>query len=356
MPTTQYGVNHPLAVKQWARKLFVDALKETHVGRFTGKGSNSLVQIKDETQKAAGDRITVGLRVQLSGDGVSGDTTLEGQEEALTTYSDNVFIDQLRHAVRTGGRMSEQRVPFSVRDESKLALQDWLSNRIDTAFFNQIAGNTGQADTKYTGSQATIAPSATSGNTRHIFADDETTENSLSSASASGNFQLTLIDKAISVAKTASPTIRPIKINGKDHYVCFLHPWQVYSLRTDATANRVTWYDTQKARIQGGEMDNPIFNGALGEYNGVILHENTRVPTAPSITSVRRAIFCGAQAAAIAYGRDNSEDNMTWVEEMFDYGNQLGVSAGLIWGLKKMQFNSIDFSTIVISTHAESPV
>lgn len=355
MPNTSYPVNHPLAVKLWSKKLFQDALKETHAGRFMGTSSNSLIQIKDETQKGAGDRIRVGLRMQLSGDGVSGDSTLEGQEEALVTYSDDVFIDQLRHAVRSDGRMSEQRVTFSVRDEAKTGLADWYANRIDTAFFNQIAGNTGQADTKYTGSQATIAPSTTSGNSRIIYGPVSTTENSLSSASASGNFQLTLIDKALAVAKTANPTIRPIRVNGSEKYVCFLHPYQVYSLRTDATANRVTWYDTQKARVQGGEMDNGIFNGALGEYNGVILHENTRVPIAPNTTTVRRAIFCGAQAACIAYGRENSDTKMTWVEETFDYGNKLGVSAGMIWGLKKMQFNSIDFSTIVISTHAEAP-
>ena len=30
--------------------------------------------------------------------------------------------------------------------------------------------------------------------------------------------------------------------------------------------------------------------------------------------------------------------------------NQLGVATGLIWGLKKLQFNSEDFSTIVVST------
>jgi N4-gp56 family major capsid protein len=355
MANTSYPVNHPLAVKLWSKKLFQDALKATHAARFMGSSSNSLIQIKDETQKSAGDKITVGLRMQLSGDGVSGDGTLEGQEEALTTYSDSVFIDQLRHAVRSEGRMSEQRVTFSVRDESKTGLSDWYANRIDTAFFNQIAGNTAQADTRYTGSQATIAPSTTSGNSRIIYGPLDAAEASLSSASASANFQLTLIDKAVAYAETATPTIRPIKVNGKDHYVCFLHPYQVYSLRTDATANRITWYDAQKARVQGGEMDNPIFNGALGEYNGVILHSNTRVPVAPSTTTVRRAIFCGAQAACIAYGRENSDTKMTWVEELFDYGNKLGVSAGMIWGLKKMQFNSIDFGTIVISTHAEAP-
>ena len=357
MATTSYPVNHPLAVKLWSKTLFHEALKETHASKFMGKTSNSLIQIKDETQKNAGDRIRIGLRMQLSGNGVQGDGTLEGSEESLTTYTDDIFIDQLRHAVRSAGRMSEQRVTFSIREEAMMGLRDWWADRIDTWFFNQISGNTGQSDTRFTGNQATIAPSTTSGNSRIIYGPVSTTENSLSAASASGDFQLTLIDKAITMAKTASPLIRPLRVNGESKYVCFLHPHQVYSLRTDATANRITWYDTQKARVQGGEMDkNPIFSGALGEYNGVIIHENTRVPIAPSTTTVRRAIFCGAQAAAISYGRESGTPNkMSWVEELFDYGNQLGVSAGMIAGLKKLQFNAIDFGTIVISTHAEAP-
>ena len=43
---------------------------------------------------------------------------------------------------------------------------------------------------------------------------------------------------------------------------------------------------------------------------------------------------------------------MTWVEELFDYGNQLGVSAGLIFGMKKVRFNAQDFGTILIPTYA----
>ena len=358
MAATSYPTNHPLAVKLWSKVLFQEALKETQMYQFMGSSSDSLIQIKDDTQKSAGDKITIGLRVQLSGTGVQGDGTLEGQEEALVTYNDAIVIDQLRHAVRSSGKMSEQRVTFDHRAEAMAGLRDWWADRIDTWAFNQLAGNTGQTDTRYTGHQATTAPTTTSGNSRIIYGSVSTTENSLSAESASAEFQLTMIDNAISIAKTATPLIRPLRVGGEPKFVAFLHPYQVYSLRTDATANRVTWYDAQKARLMGGESPakNGIYSGALGEYNGVILHENTRVPLAPSTTTVRRAIFCGAQAAAIAYGRDYSSPNkMTWVEETFDYGNQLGVSAGMISGLKKMVFNSNDFGVIVMSSHAEAP-
>jgi N4-gp56 family major capsid protein len=349
MATTSYGVNDALAVKLWSKKLFQDALKKTYFDKFLGKGSNSLIQIKDDTSKGPGDRITVGLRMQLSGDGVQGDGTLEGNEEALTTYSDNVVIDQLRHAVRSAGKMSEQRVPFAVRDEAKSGLEDWWAGRLDTWFFNQLAGNTAVSDTRYTGNQAAVAPSTN----RKLFVTGSADE----SNSAGNVMTLTMIDKCVERAETVSPTIRPILIGGEKKFVMFLHPYQVYDIRTSTSTGQ--WLDIQKAALSGGaDSKNPIYTGALGEYNNVILHQASRVPqgvnssTGAAVTTVRRAIFCGAQAALMAYGQKDQGGEMSWVEELFDYGNQLGVSAGMIAGLKKTRFNSEDFGTFTVSSYA----
>lgn len=349
MASTSYGVNNALAVKAWSKKLFVDALKKTYFQRFMGTSASSLIQIKDEVSKGPGDRITIGLRMQLSGDGVQGDGTLEGNEESLTTYSDNVYIDQLRHAVRSSGKMSEQRVPFSVRDEAKSGLEDWWSARLDTWFFNQIAGNTAVSDTRYSGNQATIAPSTN----RKIFVTGSADE----SQTSTYVFNLNLIDKCVERAGVYDPTIRPIKVGGEDKFVMFLHPYQVYDLRTNTSTGQ--WLDIQKAALSGSaDTKNPIYSGALGEYNNVILHAASRVPTGvnsstgAAVTTVRRAIFCGAQAACMAYGQKDQGGEMSWVEELFDYQNQLGVSAGMIAGLKKTQFNSEDFGTITVSTYA----
>ncbi len=351
MAATEYPVNHPLAAKLWAKKLMQEALKQTYFAKFIGKTSNSLIQLREETSKAAGDRITFGLRMQLTSDGVVGDQTLEGNEEALVTFSDNLLINQVRNAVKSDGKMSEQRVPFSVREEARLALTDWFSDMWDFAFFNQIAGNTAVATGAKTGNNATVAPSTG----RVQFSDGKTTEAGIASTGASTQMRLNLIDFAVEKAKTATPLIRPVRINGDDMYVLFLHPFQVTQLRTDASVGQ--WLDIQKAAMAGGKVsDNPIFTGALGVYNNVILHESTRVPLAPGFTNVRRAILCGAQAAVIAFGQNfgsgGTGDNFNWVEKSFDYGNQLGVSAASIYGLKKAIFNSVDFATITIPTQS----
>lgn len=360
MAKTSYGVGDALAVKHWSRILWQEALKETYFNRFIAKDhkgrnqyndTSGLITLKKETAREKGDKVTWGLRMLLTGDGVSGDGALEGNEEALTTYSDAIFIDQLRHAVRSAGKMSEQRVPFSVREEAKNGLKDWWADRIDTAMFNQLCGYTAETDVRYTGMQSASAPTAG----RHQWAGVASADEGLISSEV---FDLQLIDAAVETAKTASPLIRPIKYMGENYYVMFLHPYQVTALRTTTSTGQ--WLDIQKAAMQGGDVtDNPIFTGALGVYNGVILHESTRVTqgvnssTGVAVATARRAVLCGAQSGCIAFGtgKDNPND-MTWVEELFDYGNQLGVSAGCTFGLKKAVFNSLDFGTIVVSTYA----
>ncbi len=73
------------------------------------------------------------------------------------------------------------------------------------------------------------------------------------------------------------------------------------------------------------------------------------------MANTRRAVFCGAQAALFAVGKGGDTDSMTWVEEEFDYENQLGVSAGMIFGLKKTVFNGADFAALTVSTYAATP-
>lgn len=352
MAASSWGVNDPLAVKLWSKKLFREALAQTFMSRYMGEGSSSAIQVLNDTKKGAGDKITFGLRMQLSGAGIQGDSTLEGNEEALSTYSDSVFIDQLRHAVRSGGKMSEQRIPFSVREEARMGLQDWWADRIDTALINQLTGNTGQADTRYTGNQATIAPvySATASANRWIFPNSN--ETSEASVSTTSTMSLAVIDKCVNVAKKSAPLIRPLKVDGEEYFVLLLHPDQIYSLRTNTNTGQ--WLDIQKAAMQGGKVkDNPIFTGAQGVYNGVIIAETRRIPQI--LANTRRGVFFGAQSAVLAVGQDSSPEKMSWTEELFDYENQLGVSAGMIMGCKKAVFNSVDYGTLAVTTYATAP-
>jgi len=347
MATTGWGAGSNNAVKLWSKRLMSEALRQTWLYKFMGTSDDSMIQVLDDTQKGPGDQITYQLRAQLCALGVQGDGTLEGAEETMNVYTDTMVIDQLRNAVRSKGKMSEQRVPFSVREEMQKALSDWYAGVFDLGGFNQLIGLT-TADTRQAGNQAATAP------TNVVLANSSTTASVVSAgASASNVFNITLIDRALEQAKldntcdgTGFP-LRPIKIDGSDYFVCFLHPYQVTSMRTSTTAGQ--WFDIQQAALQGGEItNNPIFTGALGVYNNVIFHETARITK--DANGAFRAILCGAQSAVLAFGQDNAGNKVSWTEELFDYGNQLGVSAGMIWGLKKTVFNSLDFGVITIYT------
>lgn len=367
MADTVFGVNHPLAVSVWSKKLDVEAFRQTFIGKFIGDASTSLVQEKTDLKKSAGDNITCGLRVQLQGDGILGDATLEGNEEAMQFYDDKIAVDQLRHAVDRGGRMTEKRVPYDLRNECMVGLSDWWAQRMDVAFFNHIFGNTAETRLKFTGNNAVIAPSTN----RIIRAGGVATDDLLTSGET---LTLEMLDALRVRAETASiadgtgPLVRPIRWQGNDMYVVFLHDHQVYDLRTNA--GTLQWADIQKSAMMGGDVENnPIFTGALGVYNGMVLHKASRVTRGvnasnAAVANTRRAVLCGAQAVTIAFGSENGVDRFTWVEKSFDYGNKLGVAAGAIFGMKKTKFipadnsstNAEDFGTVVLSTYAAAPV
>lgn len=352
MATTSFATGDALAVKLWSKKIAVEALKQTWAYKFMGRDDNSVIQIFDDTQKGPGDRIRVPLRRLLTANGVAGDATLEGNEERINYYYDDVFINQLRHAVREGGKFTRQLVPFDIREHARMSLQDWWADRIDTWFFNQICGNVAQTDLRFTGNQTAIAADS-----QHLVIANGAANSTVGSLSniAADKFTLTLIDVCVEKAKTLEVPIRPIMIGGEEKYVMFLHHNQVTDMRTNTSTGQ--WFDIQKAAMQGGNISkNPIYTGALGEYNGVILHASNRVPLAVSATSAvantRAAVFCGAQAVGMAFGRENGPERFNWVEDYFDYENQFGVAAGMIGGMKKLVFNGSDFATIVCPTYA----
>lgn len=360
MAVATYGVNDPLAVKLWSKRMDVEALKETTAYEYMGSGAGSLVQIMTETSKGDGDFVKWGIRILAIGEGTTENETQEGNEEGLTRYSDGLVINELGHAHRVkneGKTIDRQRVPYDLREESYDSLKDWFAARIDFWFFNHLAGNTAQTNLKYTGFNATLAPSAG----RIIRGNSLTTDQAVGGDNTA-IFKLSMIDKAVNIAKTTSPMIRPLKGLGAEvDYVCFIHPDQVLSLRAD-TVTAGNWFDLQGKRLQGGEGNrNGLYTGALGVYNRTLIVENTRVPngvhstTGALVTNSRRAVFCGAQSAAVAFGKGGGKNKFDWTEELFDYERELGVRAMTIAGLKKTTYNNVDYGTIVLSTYAAPP-
>jgi N4-gp56 family major capsid protein len=363
MAITNFGTNDPLAVKLWSKSLDVEALKYTDIFPLIGTDSNSIIHHKTETSKGAGDKVTYGLRMQLTGAGFTENQLSEGNGESLTIYSDAVVINELGHVVgvKSQNTIDSQRVPFNLREEARDGLADWYAKRFSTAFFNQVCGYTPQTDIRFTGLQSVLTTN------RIVRQSSRTDDASLVSTDV---FSLQLIDKVKEAAIVATPKIRPVRVTSKagangrrdynatltDKYVLYMHPFQITDLRQSTSTGQ--WLDISKAAMTGGEVtNNPLYTGAIGEYNGVILRSSFDVTNGVSNagvaqTSVFRAVLLGGQAVMMAFGMKDSPGKYRWNEELFDHKRRLEVSAWTIHGLKKTQFNSIDYGTVVLSTWA----
>jgi N4-gp56 family major capsid protein len=357
MAVLDFGTNDDHTVKVWSEKLNREILPKTIVGKFIGDGPSAVVQKLDELSRGSGDTVYCNLEYLISGDGVTEGQTLEGNEQRQNFYRDAISINELAQAMRWYTRMANQRVVFKFRDSARAQLSDWFADRLDATFLNHVCGNTVQTNTKYTGYNATLAPSSS----HQIWQGTASADEGLGT---SDTFTLSILDDAITVAKTMHdvnglPILRPVRIAGGEFFPVILHSHQVRDLKKDTGSGG--WQDIQKHAMAGGAIsDNPIFTGALGTYNGCILFESTRVPLGcdsgtptTAVANTRRAVMLGAQSAGIAYGREGGRmERYLWNEESFDFGRENAISAALIFGMKKLRFNSNDFGTLVLSTYA----
>lgn len=356
MSATTFGTNDALTQQAWSKKLSTELMAETYVGKFIGKDDNSLIQKKSELKKDEGDTITFGLRAALQGEGRGEGETLEGNEESLQTFDDKIIVNELRHAVKVKnkGSIDEQRVSFGLRKEAKSGLRDWFGERYDQTFFNHICGYTPVIDDKYRGNNAILPPS------RIVRPNNRDNDQSLADGDA---FTLQMVLRAknmATVSRGGSRRIRPLKIRGKKMFVMFIHPDQEFQLR--ASVGDEEWAKIQLAALQAGDKEsNPIFTDAIGIYNNVIFHSAEHITQGvhsadnTKVGNTRRAVLCGAQAAAIAGGKGYSELGHKWVEELFDYKKYVGVAVESIFGFKKTRFDGQDHGTVVVSTHSPNP-
>ena len=319
----------PALVKQaWARDTWESGIHRAFFDKFTGNSPENIIQIRTELAKDDGDTINIPLLMPLTGDGVTGDDWLEGQEEAMIYRDFKVTINQLRHAVRLKGKMTEQSVSLDLRKDAKVALSNWLADTIDKTMFKELSLNPTPDRIVYGG-----------------------TATSEANIGAADTFTTALIGRAKRIALADENTmVKPVMIDGLETYVMVIDQWQARDLKKDPT-----WIEAQQyANVRGN--DNPIFSGALGVYDGVVLHQCNRIirtDTGSGGTKVGHALFLGRQAAVFAVG-----DNPTWNEKTFDYGNKIGFEFGRIFGIKKTQFkydgtNPTDFGCINVLTASE---
>lgn len=337
----------------WSLDFWRQARNMSFTTKFLGDSPNAIIQRVTELKKSEkGARAVITLLADLEGDGVAGDRTLEGNEEALKSFDEVIRVDQLRHANRIQGRMADQKSIVNFRETSRDMLAYWVADRIDQMAFLTMAGvsyayrNNGvlrsssdlsslefAADVtaptaarrlQWTKSTGTLAPA---GATNAVVAGDVPT--------------YSLLVRLKAYAKTRY--IRGVREAGGDEtYHVFLTPLAMAQLRLDPEYQAIL----RSAGVRGDA--NALFAGTSSvKLDGMWIHEFRHVYNTNGAASGSKwgatgtvdgcsMLFCGAQALGMA-----DLGTPEWVEKEFDYENQLGISVGKILGFKKPVFENI---------------
>jgi len=375
MALTNFSKLSPDEKKVWSRKVWMQARNASFAMQFTGKGANSMIQrVTELTKDEKGERAIISLVTDLQGDGIGGDRTLEGKEEAINSYEKTITIDQLRNANRHEGRMANQKSVISFRDTSKDLLSYWAADRIDQMAFLAMSGksfsktNDGR-DRAAVLNAAGLSDSAT---TMQDLAFAGDVEACTSERHLMWTGELATGDEGAAFDNAVNPSYKMLveaKAYAKDNYIrgikgpsntefyhVFMTPQGLAKLKQDGDFLS----NLRNAGVRGA--NNPLFSGSLITQDGLIIHEfrhvyNTR-GAAPSekwgtdgLVDGQAVLLCGAQAMAFA-----DRGLPYWVEKGFDYDNQQGVSIGKIFGMMKPKFHSIyagstqDFGVVRIDT------
>jgi N4-gp56 family major capsid protein len=364
MALTNFGTLTGDQLQAWSRDFWKVARNQSFINQFAGSGSNAMVQrVTELTKNQKGTKANITLLADMTGDGITGDNTLEGNEEALRAYDISIELDQLRFANRIAGRMTDQKTVVNFREQSRDALAYAIADRCDQLAFLTLSG---VAYThKNNGGLRTASSTAGHDLVDLEFASDVSAPTAARHRRWDATSGLVAGDTtAVAAADTIGySTIVNLKAYAKDNYIrgirgagnqetfhMFVTPQQMASLKLDSDflAN------VRNAGVRGAA--NGLFSGTSSlMVDGVMIHEfrhvfNTSGATTGTSSNAGaagykwgadadvvggRALFCGAQALALA---DIGLPEM--VEDTFDYGNQSGISVGKIFGLRKPKYNS----------------
>ena len=347
----------------WSRDFWRVARNMSFINQFAGSGNNAMVQrISELTQSEKGARAVLTLLADMTGDGIVGDNTLEGNEEALRAFDIVVTIDQLRFANRLSGRLADQKSVVNFREHSRDALAYAMADRIDQLAFLTLSGigynlknngglrasmNSGQNLNDLEFSSAVSAP--TSNRHRRVDATSGLVAGDVTALEAADKLSYKTIVDLKAYAK--DNYIRGLRGAGNDEtFHLFVTPQVMADLKLDSDflAN------VRQAGVRG--PGSSLFSGSSSlMVDGIMVHEFRHVFNTSGALSgtssnagaagykgganadvnYSRCIFAGAQALAMA---DIGIPDI--VEDTFDYGNQNGISIGKIFGLKKPVYHS----------------
>lgn len=350
----------------WSNTFWKEYIRESGFSGYMSRESNAIFRILGDLDGKGGGTVNVPLLGRLKGRGVEGSEVLEGNEEDLENFNDQVRINWIRNGVVVP-KSTSYLTELDLLGAAKAALKDWraekLRDRIIAALRSIIVP--GAADENgLPGTDTAVSYETASAAQRNAYLvnnSDRILFGKLKANSASGvwatalatidntddKLSTSIISTAKRLAKNADPHIRPFRIeDGREYYVLFANQWAFRDLQNDTAMQQAN----RDARERG--LDNPIFQGGDLIWDGVIIREIPEFPVIAGVGAggidVARNFLCGQGAVALAWGQGPTPQSDT----DRDYRFRPGVAMEELTGQKKVSWGGKLYGVVEIITAA----
>ena len=342
-----------LVVTKFLSDFFKEFIRDNLFFPYTGRSSNNAIVIKQDRQK-----VNIPLVAKLDGNGVSGNGTLDGNEEFLNQYAYVLTPTYHRNGVRLTAEEREKPA-IDLMMAAREMLMSWGMEKVRDDIIVEALGSFYNA-----GSIVTVDDTAAAINTaadawltnnadRVLYGAAESNvvagDHSASLANVdptndklTGDF-VRLIRK---IAREANPIIRPIRVSGGiETYVLFVGTQGMLHLKEDLE----TLHSNAGVRGEG----NPLFRPGDLVWDNVVIREIPEMTTlladssyyataGNSSSKVEPVFLCGAQAVGYGLG----QRPRLIVDTDKDYNFQPGVAVELKHDIDKLVYNDKDHGMV----------
>lgn len=338
----------------WDDEFFRDYVRMSRYKRYFGTDEAAIFQIKEDLTKKRGDRVTIALVNELTGSGVTGNSTLKGNEERLNSRSDTLIVDVLRHAVAVDD-WDIQKSVIDLRNASRVQLREWAQKMLRDACTEGLGQVNNLAFATATNAQRDTWQS--DNRDRLVFGtttiNQPTFASAISAVTPGAQLSPNILSLMKRLAQAASPKVKPVYVKEMDQewYVAFVGPRAWRDLTEDNPTTNALMLANRDARVRG--VDNPLFTGDSLVWDGIIIREIPEIAPVPvaiyslsTVTVIEPVYLCGAQAVGLAWAQRTKSTT-----DVDDYGFLHGVGVQEIRRIQKLRFGSGTTNTDNLKDH-----
>ena len=327
-----------LTPQQWDDQFFQDYIRESRYKKYMGTDINKIIQMREDLTAKKGSSITFALVNELTGDGVTGNGTLEGNEESLDSRSHRVYVAPLRNAVAVTD-WDEQQSAIALRNSARAQLKMWAKSKMRDGITDALGSINGVAYSLATepNKDAWLVDNADRVLFGALNSNNSANDHSASLANidnTADKLSPAIISAMKELAQGASPKIRPINVmDDQEWFVMFAGSRAFRDLKNDTTMTQAN----RDARERGA--DNPLFTGDDLIWDSVIIREIPEIAVLSGVGAggidVCPVYLCGAQAVGVAWAMRTKTTS-----QVRDYEFVNGVAISEIRGIEKLLFGT----------------